>query len=244
MATIVQRGTSWQVKIRVTGEPVRSKTFNTREEAEAWAVGMADPASGVTVGDLFQMYVKRISPRRRNGDWERRVLQRLLRAEPKLCSLGAASLGKHHLAQWRDRRLQEVAPASVGRELDCIAAVYAVALSEWDVGLKTNPVHGFRRPALPLPREVRLQEGDDGRLIAAAIDFNREIAPAIILAIESGMRQGEIAALRWENIDLQARVALLPMTKNGTRRRVPLSSRAVEALAWCPPPPTRAASSS
>ncbi|EHP39554.1 site-specific integrase/recombinase [Cupriavidus basilensis OR16] len=236
MATIVQRGESWQVKVRATGQPVRSKTFRTREEAEAWAAAESTPASGVTVGDLFKMYVKRVAPSRRNGDWERRVLQRLLRAEAKLCSLGAASLGKHHLATWRDRRLQEVAPASLRRELDVISAVYVVAIAEWNVGLAENPVHGFRRPALPLPREVRLTEGDDGKLIAAAIDFNREIAPAIILAIETGMRQGEIASLRWENIDVEKRTALLPMTKNGTRRRVPLSSKALEALTWCPPP--------
>jgi integrase len=50
------------------------------------------------------------------------------------------------------------------------------------------------------------------------------------------MRQGEIAKLRWEHIDLEARTALLPMTKNGTARKVPLSTRAIEALTWCPPP--------
>jgi len=80
--------------------------------------------------------------------------------------------------------------------------------------------------------------GDDGRLIAVALEFNREIAPAIILAIETAMRQGEIAKLRWENIDLDLRTALLPMTKNGTARRFPLSTKAIEALKWCPPPHT------
>lgn len=44
------------------------------------------------------------------------------------------------------------------------------------------------------------------------------------------MRLGEIVGLRWENVDFGSRVATLPMTKNGTRREVPLSSRAVETL--------------
>ena len=47
-----------------------------------------------------------------------------------------------------------------------------------------------------------------------------------------------IAKLRWEHIDLDARTALLPMTKNGTARKVPLSTKAIEALTWCPPPHT------
>lgn len=72
------------------------------------------------------------------------------------------------------------------------------------MGITDNPVRGFRRPKLPLPRDVRLMAGDDERLIEKALDFNREIAPAIILAIETAMRQGEIAKLRWEHIDLEA----------------------------------------
>lgn len=44
------------------------------------------------------------------------------------------------------------------------------------------------------------------------------------------MRQGEILALRWENINLKSRVAHLPMTKNGTKRDVPLSLKARDAL--------------
>ncbi|MCX5544438.1 site-specific integrase [Paraburkholderia sp. CNPSo 3076] len=236
MASIIRRGTKWQVKIRTKGQRIRSKTFDTQYEAEQWAAQESKPVEGATVGDLFRKYISQVAPSRRNGEWERSVLSRMLRAEKKLCSVAAKSLGKSHLADWRDRRITEVATSTVGRELDAIAAVYRVALEEWDMGLTSNPVHGFRRPKLPVPRDVRLAVGDDERLIATAIDFNREIAPAIILAIETAMRQGEIAKLRWEHIDLEARTALLPMTKNGTPRKVPLSRRAVEALTWCPPP--------
>jgi integrase len=37
------------------------------------------------------------------------------------------------------------------------------------------------------------------------------------------MRRGEIAALEWKYIDLKARTALLPDTKNGEARMIPLS---------------------
>ncbi|WP_307734237.1 site-specific integrase [Massilia sp. erpn] len=37
-------------------------------------------------------------------------------------------------------------------------------------------------------------------------------------------------SMRWENVNLQAQTALLPMTKNGTARVVPLSRRAVAIL--------------
>ncbi|CAE6869706.1 Tyrosine recombinase XerC [Paraburkholderia aspalathi] len=245
MASIIPRGTNWQVKIRTQGQPIRSKTFPTKEAAEAWAASQVKvkpkaatkPRKPVlTVADLFERYIKTATPHRRSGEWERRVLQRMVRTEKTLCALPAAKLGKPQLAEWRDRRVTEVLGSTVGRELDAISSVYRLAIEEWDLGLTVNPVRGFRRPKLPLPRDIRLAIGDDEKLIAAAIEFNREIAPAVVLAIETAMRQGEIAKLRWEHIDVEARTAFLPITKNGTARKVPLSSKAIEALTWCPPP--------
>ncbi|WP_301773065.1 site-specific integrase [Burkholderia gladioli] len=244
MATITPRGTKWQAKIRRKGQPALSATFDSEEAAKRWADTyegkQAAPVidTGPTVGDLFKKYIAYAQPDKRSSEWDRRTLRRMLKTEKKLCALPASQLNKAHLAEWRDRRINEVRGSSVGRELDAISATYRIAIDEWDVGLTVNPVRGFRRPKLPLPRDVRLMVGDDEKLIQKAIDFNREIAPAIILAIETAMRQGEIAKLRWENIDLEARTALLPMTKNGTARKVPLSTRAMEALTWCPPPHT------
>ncbi|AJY06028.1 site-specific integrase [Burkholderia sp. SIMBA_043] len=236
MASISVRGTKWQVKIRRKGQPQLSATFASEAAARRWIAENERIDSGPTVGDLFRKYIQYPMPDRKSSDWDRRTLQRMLHKEKKLCAVPAAQLSKAHLAEWRDRRITEVLGSTVGRELDAISAAYRMAIAEWDMGIAANPVLGFRRPKLPLPREVRLMAGDDERLIGAAIDFNREIAPAIILAIETAMRQGEIAKLRWENIDLEARTAFLPETKNGTTRKVPLSTRAAEALTWCPPP--------
>ncbi|WP_321891981.1 site-specific integrase [Paraburkholderia tropica] len=236
MASITLRGTKWQVKIRRKDQPQLSATFATEAAARRWVEEHERIDTGPTVGDLFRKYIKHPMPDRRSSDWDRRTLQRMLRREKKLCMVPVCQLDKTHLAEWRDRRIKEVLGSTVGRELDAISAAYRVAIDEWDMGITSNPVHGFRRPKLPLPRDVRLVAGDDERLIAAALEFNREIAPAIVLAIETAMRQGEIAKLRWEHIDLEARTVFLPMTKNGTTRKVPLSSRAAEALTWCPPP--------
>jgi integrase len=37
----------------------------------------------------------------------------------------------------------------------------------------------------------------------------------VILAIETGMRRGEGLSVEWVNVDLNRRIALLPITKNG-----------------------------
>lgn len=48
------------------------------------------------------------------------------------------------------------------------------------------------------------------------------------------MRRGELLSLRWEYVDLQARFACLPDTKNGDARTVPWSSAAVEVSTKLP----------
>ena len=44
------------------------------------------------------------------------------------------------------------------------------------------------------------------------------------------MRRSEITAMRWRDVDFQKRTVVLPDTKNGERRTVPLSKEAVRIL--------------
>jgi integrase len=99
---------------------------------------------------------------------------------------------------------------------------------------ENNPVHGVQRYA-DAKRERRLTD-----IEYAALDLALEKAGAAHLwppAIEAirflaltGWRRGEALALRWSNVDLQRRTAVLPDTKSGTSVR-PLSQRACGVLA-------------
>ena len=53
----------------------------------------------------------------------------------------------------------------------------------------------------------------------------------IEIAIETCMRRGEILSLKWGNVDFEKRQALLPETKNGRSRWVPLSEKVLAVLA-------------
>jgi integrase len=55
---------------------------------------------------------------------------------------------------------------------------------------------------------------------------NPIVLPVILWAIETGMRRGEILSMKWKDIDLRNRVVLIPQTKNGTPRKIPLTDRA------------------
>jgi site-specific recombinase XerD len=54
--------------------------------------------------------------------------------------------------------------------------------------------------------------------------------PELTLALETGMRRGELYSLEWDRVDVQRRQLLLLKTKNGTARVVILTTAAVAAL--------------
>ena len=61
---------------------------------------------------------------------------------------------------------------------------------------------------------------------------SQRVAVAFLFAIETAMRVGGIAGLKPE--DINGPVATLPMTKNGSARKVPLSKRALELISFLP----------
>ena len=105
-----------------------------------------------------------------------------------------------------------------------------IASREWGMESVRNPVDLVRKPRLPQGRNRRLVGDEQARLLSAAQAYGGEIGPLITWAIETAMRRGEIAAMRWEHLDRQARVLLIPETKTGTPREVPLSRAAVAIL--------------
>ncbi|UYP52475.1 tyrosine-type recombinase/integrase [Neisseria gonorrhoeae] len=58
----------------------------------------------------------------------------------------------------------------------------------------------------------------------------QRVAVAVLFAIETAMRAGEIWYLKWADVNMRRRIAHLPITKNGDSRDVPLSLRAAELI--------------
>nr|WP_023594097.1 site-specific integrase [Pandoraea pnomenusa] len=71
-------------------------------------------------------------------------------------------------------RLDTVAPSTVDREIDVISAICNVAIKVWKFRVGENPMDGVRRPRYFNERNRRLKSGEEERLIAAAIEEDRE----------------------------------------------------------------------
>lgn len=255
MATYQQRGASWRAQVRLRGTS-KSATFDTYEEARAWATAQEakllaglKAANGqgvfITVADLFRRYADEVSVKKRGERWEVIRLERMMK-DPAFAAV-LRDFGPEHMAAWRDARLKEVAPSSVNREMNLISGVFTHAIKEWRIGLQANPVHLTSRPKNPPARKRRVSEAE-AQAIRAKLGWDGVTAPASAsqwvawchaLAIETAMRRGEVMGLTRARVHLDAAyVELLDgaekdrlgQTKTGRGRNVPLSSRARELL--------------
>lgn len=227
--------------MRRKGIAPRAKSFDTKADAERWARSLeaeldrcgalpdTRPAEKTTLAQVLERYRDTVSPTKRSSVTEIARLNAILRRP--ICHRTMTLLSSADLASYRDERLKTVAPATVIRELNTISHAIDTARREWGIHLAQNPCKLVRRPSPPKGRTRRL-EGNEEQILLAAADAGRVryLRPLIELAVETGMRRGELLSLRWEHINLDRRVAHLPLTKNGTSRDVPLSTRAVDTL--------------
>jgi integrase len=97
---------------------------------------------------------------------------------------------------------------------------------EWEI-IHTSPAQGIKSPKVPASRVRYLQSAELQPLLAACSEWLR---PIVVFAVATGMRRSEILGLRWLDVDLTQNVAMLPQTKNGEGRIVPLNQLAHAAL--------------
>jgi integrase len=245
MASIRQRADKWQARIARKGHPPEVKSFGTRSEAVRWAreiEAAMDSGSFRTPGkaaafvlrDLLQRYVEQVSPLKRGYADETIRIRALQRA--RMAGYSLANLSPEVVAAFRDERLRTVKAGAVIRDLSLLSSVINHARREWGLGID-NPCALVRKPATPAGRSRVLQPDERERLLIALRPAGRRnpwMLPLVQLALSTAMRRGELLALRWEHLDLARRTVLLPMTKNGRPRTVPLSSEAVSLLSGLP----------
>jgi integrase len=138
-------------------------------------------------------------------------------------------------ARYRDERLETVTPKTLKRQLSPIQNLFEVARREWALPIKENPVQHLSLKAPERRRERRLH-GDELQQLVEAARYTRNslVLPIILLAIETGMRRGEILAMRWDHLQESHRALLVPISKNGQPRVIPLSLPALELLSGVP----------
>jgi len=249
MAAIAKRDGKFRVQIRRKGQGSISKTFHLRKDAERWAreteiaidVGryeapqMAehnntaiDP-NETTLQALIERYRDTVTQRKRGSKSEVSILNAFIRDAP-IASKILAAISPSDWSKHRDRRLKEIKPISLKRQLCIFSHIYETAKAEWGLQID-NPLANLKLEYTDQRRDRRLKEGELDRIIAEAKRRrNPLVLQCILWAKETGMRRGEILAMRWSHIDMRERVLTIPMSKNGLSRRLPITTAMMAIL--------------
>ncbi len=243
MATIRKKGKKFLAEVRMKGF-YKAGTFISKLEAQQWAIdvekqrGKHKGAPVVkTLGQAFDKYAQEISPTHKGARWEEIRFEKIKR--DTIADIVISDLTTEDLQDWVDR--QTISGSSTRREFNLISGTLTIARKKWK-WISHEPQKDVVLPKANPSRDRLLRGNELERLLLAldfpdigkAISIRHQIAIGSLIALETAMRQGEIWGLEWDRVFLHEQYVMLADTKNGSKRNVPLSKKAVELFKMMP----------
>ncbi|CCQ11039.1 COG0582: Integrase [Pseudoalteromonas luteoviolacea B = ATCC 29581] len=264
MATITQRENGkWQAKIRRKGFKDQSKTFALKKDAKRWVREVetrmdqsifksTDVAEEMLVSSALERYWDEHLINAKSAD---NILSMINRLKKVFVGLTLIDVTVHTIRDYKTYRLESVKGDTVRKEMSLIQRMFTYAMNEWDIYLPSgNPVAPVSLPPKGRARDRRLYktEKEEERLLAAARAYGGPLHDIIVIALETGMRRGEMvnsrrktalakhgyACMRWEHFDEEGSTIFLEDTKNKESRTVPLTEKAKQIILAQPRKPS------
>ena len=232
MATFQKRNGRVTALVRIKPHPAKSKTFDTIRDAKAWAseteVELRNEKEQVFDHIIFRdaliEYRDTVSVKKKGAKQEVMKINFMLNSIDVDRPL--TSVDKSMLIAWRESRLEDVSNATVRRQLIVLSSFFT-----WCIDIKTwlqvNPMKDVKKPKDSDHREKVISNEEIEILMP---HLNDRLQKIFLFALETGMRQSEIAELTWDRVKLNECFVYLHTTKNGRSREVPLSTKAIQIL--------------
>ena len=113
--------------------------------------------------------------------------------------------------------------ASVNRELACLSKIFSLAMDHGKTD--SNPCRRVQKYEEHNERNRYLSREEEKRLFSVLSGQRKHLEPIIRIAINTGMRRGEILAMRWFWIDFAREFIHIPSeaTKTAKPRSIPMN---------------------
>lgn len=119
-------------------------------------------------------------------------------------------------------------PASVNRDLEVLSKILSMAVDNNIIG--SNPAKKVRKLRQDNMRKRYLSTEEEQKLLAALDNQRPYLKPLVVLAIQTGMRRGELLHLQWRHVHFIRGLIYVTNTKTGHDREVPMNSVARATL--------------
>lgn len=240
---------SYHAEVRLKGHSSQRASFRTRSLAKKW---VQDTESAIrdgrhfrtaeskrhTLADLIERFFKEWLPKFP----QRQVKQTALLTwwKKRYGHILLADLTPAVIAEGRDELLNQTTvrktqrnPSTVNRYLSALGRALTIGVKEWG-WLEENPIRNVSKPSESRGRERFLSLSEKERLLEQCrLSRNPNLYPIVALALLTGMRQGELINLHWENVDFERNRISLWKTKNGDSRQIPLTPEMEKVFRDC-----------
>jgi integrase len=119
--------------------------------------------------------------------------------------------------------------STINRELACLKTMFGKAV-EWGK-VEKSPAAKVKKFREPNARERILSPEEARRLIESA---DPGIRPVLIIALNTGMRRGEILSLKWADLDFTKSFILISDSKSGRSRKIFMNALLYDTLKALP----------
>lgn len=234
------------VQIRIKGCKPQYGSFKRKTDAERWIQQIESAiregrhfktteAKKHTLGQLIDRYIADVLPTKKKC--EQRQGAQLLWWKSQIGCYLLSDLTPSIIAEKRDVLLKGItkqgkqrSPSTVVRYMAALSHALTIAVKEWG-WLEDSPISKVTKPKEPRGRVRFLDEEERAKLLTAIKDStNIYLYTIVVLALSTGMRQGEILNLKWSDVDLEKERVILHETKNGEIRQVAIAGHALDLL--------------
>ena len=222
----------------VDGRPRYRGGFSTKARAQAWIAKELEKIEKAEVLGIpvlrDEIVFEQMLPRWKTV-MEPRTTENTLRgyvsiAErvllPHFRGLRLDKIGRNEIENMlAARRELGAKPATLNRYLSVLSTIFSLAV---DLGLaRESVVRSVPRAREKLLPPRYLSREDEARLLAALPGWLRT---PVLVALDTGLRAGEIGALKRRDVDLRRRVVTVRESKNREPREVGMTQRLQKAL--------------
>jgi integrase len=216
----------WEVTVRLPNGKRRTAYAKTKKEAQEklrqmqneGLAGIATDPEKRTVGQYLTAWLETTAKRSvRHGTWTRYEQLVRQRIAPHLGECRLDKVTPAYVEQFlTDLEKAGVKPRGQQMAVNVLGRVLKDAVRLKFIA--SNPVRDAIKPNLPKPEMKEYGPDEVGRFLAAAAADR--LYALYVLAIDSGMREGELFALEWSDIDLQAGWALVQRALKGVKGKL------------------------
>lgn len=188
---------------------------------------------GMTFKQLTEKYKQEYLHKNNTTQTIRNYTMYLNYLEPLIGNLPIKSLKLEDFYKIQQRVKNEKGLRSSNLLITMLKRMFSLALDRWEL-IETDYCKKIKKYR-EKPRTALMNQTEIKKLMDSIKKEDDVFVRSFFLVlIHSMARRGELAAMKWDNIDLKKRIWIKPMTKTGVPHLVPLNESAVEIISGIP----------